>query len=438
MAAQAKDRTNEEIADAMGLSVRQVQRLKGELKKKGPAGLAHGNRGRRASNATQSEVEGEIARLYKEKYKGFNFTHYTEKLNEEEKIVIGVSSVRRVLNSAGYTSPKKRRHPKHRSRRERKSHEGAMLQIDGSIHDWLEGRGPKLCLVGAIDDATGIVPGALFREREDSHGYFLLMREIVQEYGIPETIYRDRHSIFEINSSDRQDAWDRLTNKPALTQFGRLLNELGTRDIAAYSAQAKGRVERMWGTFQDRLVSELRLANACTIDEANAVLRRVIEDHNKRFAKKAKEAASVYRMLDKEVDLEELFCFKYRRTVLQDNTVRFMDVIIDIPKGPKSRSWAGCRVELMHRFDNSLWLYYHGQCIGNTQPDPIPPTRIRVRASNGRYTEECPWTTDIESWQPKPKEEKAAQITEPKERSPYKPAANHPWRRRGMTKSLNA
>lgn len=437
MAAQQKGRTNEEIADAMGLSIRQVQRLKGELKKNGPSGVAHGNRGRRACNATSSAIEDEITRLYAGKYKGFNFTHYTEKLNDEEEIVIGVTSVRRILNAAGHTSPKKRRPPKHRSRRERKSHEGAMLQLDGSIHDWLEGRGPKLCLVGAIDDATGIVAGALFREREDSHGYFLLMMEIAQKHGIPETIYRDRHAIFETNSSDNQDAWDRLTNKPALTQFGRLLNELGVRDIPANSPQAKGRVERLWGTFQDRLVSELRLANACTIDEANAVLKKLIAEHNKRFAKEAKESGSVYRDLDKTCDRDRLFCFKYRRTVAKDNAVRFADTIIDIPKGPGGRSYAGCRVELTHRFDNSIRLYYQGQCIGKTQPDPTPPERIRVRTSTGRYTEECPWA-DIEAWQPKPKEEKTMQTTEPKERRPNKPAANHPWRRPWVTKSPNA
>jgi transposase len=437
MGAQEKGRTNEEIAQAMGLSVRQVQRLNGALKKKGPGGLAHGNRGRRASNAVPEGVESKIIRLYKEKYKGFNFTHYTEKLNDEEEIVIGISSVRRLLLSAGCTSPKKRRAPKHRSRRERKSHEGSMLQIDGSIHDWLEGRGPKLCLIGAIDDATGIVPGALFREREDSHGYFLLMREIVEEYGIPETIYRDRHSIFQIDSKDEQDVWERLTNKPALTQFGRLLDELGIRDIPANSPQAKGRVERLWGTFQDRLVSELRLANAYTIDEANAVLKKVIAEHNKRFAKEAKASGNVYRELNKTCDRDRLFCFKYRRTVAKDNAVRFADEIVDIPKGPGGRSYAGCRVELRHHFDNSLWLYYQGECIGKTQPDPTPPTRIRVRTSNGRYTEECPWA-DIESWQPKPKEEKAVQTTEPKERRPNKPAANHPWRRSWVTKSPNA
>lgn len=328
MAAEQKERTNKEIAEAIGLSIRQVQRLKLELKEKGPAGLAHGNRGRRAFNAIPEEVESEIIRMYEEKYKGFNFTHYTDKLNENECIAIGLFTVRRILLAAGYKSPKKRRPRKHRSRRERKSHEGAMLQLDGSPHDWLEGRGPKLCLVGAIDDATGKVPGALFREREDSHGYFLLMKEVVIKYGIPESIYRDRHSIFETDSRDNQNTWEKLTGKPALTQFGRLLSELDIRDIPANSPQAKGRIERFWGTMQDRLVSELRLANACTIDEANAVLQRVIDEHNKRFAKEAKEAGSVYRKLDKGVNLEELFCFKYRRTVLQDNTVRFMNTII--------------------------------------------------------------------------------------------------------------
>jgi len=431
-------RTNKETADAIGISIRQVQRLKSKLKEQGPAGLAHRSRGQRAYNTIPEEIESKIEELYKEKYTGFNFTHYTEKLNKEEGIQIGVSSVRRILLRAGYKSPKKRRPPKHRSRRDRKRCEGAMLQIDGSPHDWLEGRGPKICLVGAIDDATGKVPGALFREREDSHGYFLMMKKVVTSHGIPESIYRDHHSIFETKSKDNQDSWDRLTGKTPVTQFGRLLKELDIRDIPANSPQAKGRIERLWGTLQDRLVSELRLARASGIGEANEVLQRVLKEHNKRFAKEAEETKSVYRKPGKGIDLEKLFCFKYRRTVLQDNTVRFMETIIDIPKGPGGRSWAGCRVELMHRFDNSLWLYYHGQCIAKTAADPNPPRSIRVRASNGRYTEEDPWPKDIESWQPKPKDETATAEPKTKERSPYKPAANHPWRGRGMTKSHNA
>jgi len=187
-AARCGGRTNKEIAQALALSVRQVQRLKKALKEEGPAGLAHGNRDREPSNSLSVELTQRIVGLYKTRYPGFNLPHFHEKLVEVEGIDVSVRSVRRLLGDAGFVSPKRRRAPKHRSRRERKSREGAMLQLDGSLHDWLEGRGPKMCLLGAIDDATGKVAGALFRQREDAHGYFVMMREVVSKRGIPETI----------------------------------------------------------------------------------------------------------------------------------------------------------------------------------------------------------------------------------------------------------
>lgn len=427
-------RTNAEIARAMGLSVRQVQRLKRVLREEGPEGLAHGNRGRRPVHSLGSETAARVARLYKEKYEGFNFSHFTEKLVETEGIGVSVSTVRRVLLLAGYRSPKKRRPPKHRSRRERRACEGAMLQLDGSPHDWLQGRGPRMCLLGAIDDATGNV-AALFRMREDAHGYFLLIREVLRRRGVPESVYHDHHGIFERDTREEEELWEQYEGKRAPTQFGRLMEELGVQQIAANSPQAKGRVERLWGTFQDRLVSELRFANACTIEEANEVLRGVLADHNHRFCRKPKDPQSVYRKPPKRVDLESLFCFKYIRCVSKDNIVTLADSVIQIPRGTGGRSYAGCRVEVQHRFDGTLHVYYRGERLARTDPPAVCPEVIRVRTSSGRYTQECPWT-DIESW--KPKEKQSSSEGQQKERKPNKPSANHPWRRTWVTKSLNA
>jgi len=161
-----------DAAGYMGVSYRQAKRLKKKAEE-GLWALAHGNRGRSAAHAVSEEVAGQVVELYKDRYQGFNFSHFHEKLVEIEGVEVCRSTVGRVLKAAGYGSPRKRRGPKHRSRRERRSSEGAMLQLDGSPHDWLEGRGPRLCLVGAIDDATGKVPGAIFREYEDAQGYFL-------------------------------------------------------------------------------------------------------------------------------------------------------------------------------------------------------------------------------------------------------------------------
>jgi len=385
-------RTNKEIAQALGLSIRQVQRLKKTLRAEGPTGLAHGNRGTTASHALPEDLIGQVVDLYKSKYPAWNFSQFHEKLTEVEGLELCPSSVGRILKGAGYASPKKRRPPKHRSRRERKSCEGAMLQLDGSPHDWLEGRGPKMCLVGAIDDATSKVAGALFRSHEDSQGYFLLMRKVASKYGLPETIYRDRHGIFERDAREDEAVWEQLEGRREPTQFGRLMEELGVRQIAAHSPQAKGRIERLWGTLQDRLVSELRLANACSLQEANKVLGTVIADHNRRFSRKADDPQNVWRKLGTSLDWESVFCFKYRRTVAKDNTVSLFNTILHIPPGPGGRSYSGCLVEVQQRFDGSLKLFYKGNSIARTNPPVVPPAAIRVQAINGRYAEECPWT----------------------------------------------
>jgi hypothetical protein len=186
-----------------------------------------------------------------------------------------------------------------------------LLQVDGSRHDWLEGRGPYLSLVGAIDDATGTVPYALFREQEDAQGYLLLLREIVQQRGVPRAIYSDRHGIFQVNSKQAESLEEQLVGERQPTQVGRALKELGIQSIVALSPQAKGRVERRWGTFQGRLVSELRLAGASTMAQASRVLWRFLPRYNARFAVPPAQPGSAYRPLETGVCLEGVLCFEY-------------------------------------------------------------------------------------------------------------------------------
>jgi len=426
----AGGRTNKEVAQALGLGIRQVQRLRKALRAEGPTGLAHGNRGGSVSHALPEELTAQVAELYRSKYLGFNFSHFHEKLTEVEGLELCLSSARRILKGAGYVSPKKRRPPKHRSRRERRSSEGAMLQLDGSPHDWLEGRGPRMCLVGAIDDATSKVAGALFRGHEDAQGYFLLMRRVASKYGLPESIYRDRHGIFERDSGGQDTLLEQLEGRREPTQFGRLMEELGVRQSAAHSPEAKGRVERLWGTFQDRLVSELRLANACNLEQATEVLDRVVQDHNKRFSRKAADPNSVWRKLGTSLDWDSIFCFKYKRTVAKDNTISLFNAILHIPPGPAGRSYSGCLVEAQQRFDGSFKVFYKGNCIARTSPPAVPPAAIRVQAINGRFTEECPWTAP-RSYTHK----QETTVAEAKPKTIHKPAANHPWRRPAVTKS---
>jgi transposase len=187
----------------LGLSVRQVRRLLAAYRQEGVAAVAHGNRGRQPSHTIPASARQAVLDLAQERYRGANHTHLSELLAEREGISLSRSTVRRILSSAGLRSPRKRRAPKHRQRRARYSQEGMLVQVDGSRHDWLEGRGPWLTLVGGIDDATGTVPYACFREQEDAHGYFLLLRGIIQRKGLPLAIYSDRHSIFMVSAQTR-------------------------------------------------------------------------------------------------------------------------------------------------------------------------------------------------------------------------------------------
>ncbi len=224
-----------EAAGVFGLSERQGWRLLAAYREEGAAGLAHGNRGRKPGHTTPEEICKQVLQLAQTTYAGFNQQHFTDLLGEREEVFLNRSTVRRILLQGGIRSPKKRRPPKHRKRRERYAQEGMLLQIDGSRHDWLEGRGPWLTLIVAIDDATGKIPFALFREQEDAQGYFLLLRQIVEREGIPLAVYRDRHGIFERPKKEVESLEEELTGSRNLTQFGRLVRELGVESIPSRS-----------------------------------------------------------------------------------------------------------------------------------------------------------------------------------------------------------
>ena len=305
----------DEAAEVLGVSERHVWRILAEYRKEGAAALAHGNRGRRANNSIPEEARTQVVALARTRYARVNHTHLTELLAEREEIVLGRSTVRRILVGAGMASPRRRRPPLHRVRRQRMSQEGMLVQVDGSVHAWLEERGPRCTLLLAIDDATSTVPYALFRHEEDTHGYFLLMQELIRRCGVPLALYSDRHAVFKYVPGSHQS--------PAPTQFGRAMAELGVEQIFARSPEAKGRVERANGTFQDRLVTELRLAGARTISEANQVLWAFLTRFNKRFGVPPAQSTNAYRSPDPDLNLAGILCFKHSRKVARDNTVKY-------------------------------------------------------------------------------------------------------------------
>ena len=264
-------------AGLMGVSERHGRRLLAAYRKEGAAAIAHGNRGRKPSTTTCPDTQHRV-RESEGRYAGFNHTHLTEMLAEREGIALSRSTVRRVLLADGVRSPRRRRASKRYSRRERYPQEGMLLQIDGSRHDWLEGRGPYLVPSSVLwTTPQGRSPSPC--SESSAHGYLLMLREIIDHHGVP-LAYSDRHGIFHRSTNEPETIAEQLQGRPDPTQFGRALQELDIRLIMAHTPQAKGRIERAWGTFQDRLVSELRLTGASAIEQANKVLWDFIPRYN--------------------------------------------------------------------------------------------------------------------------------------------------------------
>ena len=297
-----------QAAEVLGISERHVMRIPAAYREEGAAALVHGNRGRRPANATSEAAIAEVMELAASRYSGTNHTHLSELLMEREGIFLSRSTVRRIALSAGIASPRRRRPPKHRVRRQRMPQEGMLVQVDGSHHRWLEDRGPRFALLLAVDDATGTVPYALFRPEEDAMGYLLLIEGMIERRGVPLALYSDRHAVFKNPAPPRQKL-------PGPTQFARAMQRLGIRQIFARSPQAKGRVERVAGTFQDRLVTELRLAKVETMEHANEVLHRYLPRFDEQFGVPAAQSEVAYRKPPSAAAVEQALCFRFHRKV---------------------------------------------------------------------------------------------------------------------------
>jgi transposase len=346
-----------EASRLLQLSERQVQRLKRRYQADSVAWVQHGNRGRSVPWAVSLPQKQLILTLARGKYLGFNDSHLAEKLRDEEDLSVSRETVRRILRAAKLASPQKRRPRKYRSRRPPLPRFGMMTLTDASRHDWLEGRGPELTLIGFQDDATAQILAAHFqREAENTVGYLLALHAMITAHGVPLSLYRDRHSIFQRNDSHWTLA-EQLAGKQAPTQLGRALQQLGIQQIPAYSPQAKGRIERAWRTCQDRLVSELRLAQATTLEQANTVLARFCTDYNQRFARPAADAVSDFRRLPRRFDLARCLSLHYQRVVAADHTVTLGAQSIALPPLSGPRGYAGETVELSHQLDGTLRVF---------------------------------------------------------------------------------
>lgn len=428
-------RTQREAARLAGRSVRQIRRIQRKLEE-GDRSLVHGLRGRPSNRKFKAAFRRKVLAAYRQQFAGFGPTFACEKLLELE-LAVSPDTLRRWLIEEGLWQRQRRREP-HRSRRPRRACFGELVQMDASIHDWLEGRGEELVLLTMIDDATSRVMARFYRAATvETH--MDMLRHWLRRYGRPLAVYTDRHSIFE-----PQDKGRALPD--GITQFGRALRDLDIELIRAHSPQAKGRVERSFGTAQDRWVKELRLADARTLDEANAVLERVAPDHNRRFARPALDSSDAHRALGPAFNLAAILSIQEQRVVSNDYIIRFHNRFYQLlpPIYPGER---GGRVTIETRLDGTMAVRFqkhYVKCqelaaspLGGSAPKPPEFSALaadareneqgrapqhEARPSGVQPTAGRSGRTPAEPYPPDGVEEN-------KPKQPWRPAKDHPWRK---------
>lgn len=308
----------QEASEVIGVSDRQVRRIVARVREEGDRGIIHRLRGMTGSHRIDEEEKQKILGLYRRQYEGFGPLLASEKLLERDKIKVCDETLRLWLIKEGLWEPRKRKEEKERSWRARKEHYGEMVQMDGSHHDWLEGRGPKMVLMGYIDDAKGKVY-AKFYEYEGTQPAMDSLKGYIKKNGIPMSIYLDKHSTYKVNKKETYREWP-FRDEEELTQFGRACRQLGIELIFADSPQAKGRVERLFETFQDRLIKEMRLERVKTVEEANKFLQGYLPKFNKQFMVAAKKSGDYHRD-SRGIKLDDILSIQTQRVLRNDRTV---------------------------------------------------------------------------------------------------------------------
>jgi transposase len=366
--------TNQEAADRLRMSKSQFKRLRRRVREQGAGGVLHGNRGRIPVNRVTDAVRAEVVELLTGEVKLND--HHIADLLALKQVELSPATVRRI-RLEHQLSPKRRRRPsKHRRRRERKLRRGAMVLIDGSPFQWFDADGANWTLLGAIDDATSEILALTLRPSEDLHGYMALMHELFTRHGIPLEMYGDRSGIL-IRSDDHWSLEEQLAGRQTPTQFGRMLEALEVRFIPATSPQAKGRIERLWATLQDRLAAELRLLGHTTLPAALAYLPRFMAAHNDRFACAPIDAVSDFRRPPRDLD-RSLACV-YERVVARDNTVQVAGRWLQVLRGPAGRSYHRARVEVRELLDGRMMVLHPRHGLIAEQPSPGPDFTLTNR-----------------------------------------------------------
>lgn len=378
-------------AEWLGLSERQVRRLITRMRVEGAQGLVHRLRGKTSNRRYAEKFKEKVLGKYRQRYEGFGPTLAVEKLEEREKIQVSRETLRKWLIVEGWWKKGRKVRERHEWR-ERKECFGEMVQADGSHHDWLEGRGPKLVMMGYSDDATGNV----FARFYDYEGVMPAMDSFyryVKLYGLPLSLYMDRHTTYQANHGALKVSEELEGREKPVTEFGRALEELGVKLIAAYSPQAKGRIERLFGTFQDRLIKEMRLEGSKTKEEANQFLERYLPKYNRRFSVKPKNEVNVHQVMPKSIRLEQILSIQTQRVVRNDQTIRHGNQFYQILGGEKFKE-----VMVQERVDGKTYMTHEGK--------------------------ELEWRK-VES---RPKQEEVRKIAKPQKL--WKPPMSHPFKQR--------
>jgi len=377
-----------EAAEILSLSSRQIRRIVKRIRFEGEKGIIHKGRGRSSNRRISRKIRDKVIQLYRKQYPDFGPTLASEKLLERDGIKISDETLRRWLLESGDWK-KARKSRRHRQWRQRKDHPGEMIQMDGSHHDWFEGRGPQCVLMAYIDDATGRAY-ARFYEYEGTIPAMESFKRYIQKYGLPMSVYLDKHSTYK--STAKPSIQDELNNTEPLSQFERALKEFGVEVLHAHSPQAKGRIERLFGTFQDRLVKEMRLKGIKTMEEANKFLEKYLPLYNRRFSVSA-VGEDLHRPLAKGMDLNKILCIKTERTLRNDFTIAHNGKLYQIENALRAS-----KVMVEDRIGGSMVITYRDQ--------PLRFKEITAR----------------------PLREKKQPTGRKGNKRPVPPSAHHPWR----------
>lgn len=392
-----------QAASILGLSVRQIWRLKKNYRLFGAAGLVHRLRGRKSNRRIKPKIINRAIEIIKRDYHDFGPTLAHEKLVENHGVTFGVETLRKTMIEAGIWQPKRRRKPRIHQMRERRVSEGELVQIDGSPHSWFEERNPECCLLGYIDDATSKVKWLEFTETETTTAYFKATAEYLKRYGKPLSFYADKNSIFRINMS--KGGMAAATDSQGVTQFGRAMKQLEIELIPAYSPQAKGRVEKLFETLQDRLVKELRLRDISTIEEANQYLPEFIQEYNHKFSVKPKSPVDIHRPLLLTDNLKRILTFQEARVLSKNLTCQYENKLYQIKTKRPTYALRHAPVLIIKDLKGKVSIEYKGKKLDYTVISKQPKVEIVDTKQINQIVDKL----------------KAEKI-------PWKPPVDHPWR----------